>query len=356
LRALAIGLVIIAHFLFLPPTQPAGRSFLPRPLAAVLEHGWLGVDLFFVLSGFLITSILLRTKGLGRGTYFRTFYERRALRILPLYFVVLFVLVIADRGRDLPYFALCAGMAANWAGPANVSVPDMAGPFWSLAVEEQFYLFWPWLVLWLDERRLATVAIALLVAEPILRAYFAGNDQLTWLRADGLAMGSLVALWYATWNGERRGPRDLIGALLGTLALAIVAGAPFGGLQKGLVGDAMRISEGVLLFGAMLVAAISYQGSPVLRPLRARPLVYVALVSYCVYLVHRPVLLATDAILAHAAWFAALSPVPETLTRSIVALAFVFAIAACSRRWLEVPFLRIGRRPQRVRPSRDPSG
>ncbi len=345
IRAFAIWLVLAAHLLFTQPATAAGTDFIPRALAAILAHGWLGVDLFFVLSGFLITGILLRTKGLGRGKYFRRFYLRRVLRILPLYFVVLVILFAAFRGQYAAYFAFCALLSANLSGLASVPVPDAAGPFWSLAVEEQFYLFWPWLVLWLDARRLATIALAIVVAEPFVRIFASESQlELTWYRLDGLAMGALVAIWYAGWDGDRRSSRAL-GLGLAAAAVAIsVIGAPFGVNHQGPASTSFRITQAVCVFGALVVAAVSLRGHAALGFLRSRIAVTTAVLSYCIYLVHRPLVDAFTGTVGATAWFGSLPAAGGTIFRLAVVLLAAYGLAALSRRFLEEPFQKLGAR------------
>src|ERR1019366_2649455 len=122
-------------------------------------------DLFFVLSGFLITGILLASK--GQPGYFRSFYIRRALRIIPLYYTVLFVLVAAyGYANYAAYWNFALGLSANLSNLIGARIPEGGGPMWSLAVEEQFYLFWPVVVLLLSRRWLYVTAIAIVAFEP----------------------------------------------------------------------------------------------------------------------------------------------------------------------------------------------
>jgi peptidoglycan/LPS O-acetylase OafA/YrhL len=345
IRALAIWLVLAEHLLFLQPATAAGRAFLPKALAAILSHGWLGVDLFFVLSGFLITGILLRTKDLGRGKYFRRFYLRRVLRILPLYFVVLTILFAAFGGSYGAYFAFCALLSANLASLASVPVPDAAGPFWSLAVEEQFYLFWPWLVLWLDARRLAVVAAVIVVAEPFVRIFATQADlELTWNRLDGLAMGALVAIWYALWDGRARSARKFGLSLLGIAVAISVVGQPFGINHEGPASTSFRITQAVCLFGALVVAAVSLRGHAALGWLRSPFAVTTAVLSYCIYLIHRPLVDLFTGTIGATAWFAELPAEAGTLFRLALVIAAAYGLAALSRRFLEAPFQRLGAR------------
>ena len=140
LRGLAV-LMVMAYHAFAYEMVREQWGGLARALVWVTNLGWLGVDLFFVLSGFLITGVLLRTRQDAR--YLSNFYWRRALRILPLYFFVLLVigLFYAHAGQ---FVLLSALFLVNWA--SLFGVPLIYGPLWSLAVEEHFYLFWPWVV------------------------------------------------------------------------------------------------------------------------------------------------------------------------------------------------------------------
>jgi peptidoglycan/LPS O-acetylase OafA/YrhL len=212
LRAIAILAVMGMHFTILQPPI----LHLPRVLDAAIWHvalsGWVGVDLFFVLSGFLITGILLDTRG-GAG-YFRNFYMRRVLRILPLYYgslLILFVIIpvlapsiVHNLGRlsrdQWSLWTYVSNWAAGLAGSWDAT-PPLTGHYWSLAVEEQFYLVWPLIVFSTNARQVLRLLIAVCVGALVLRTVLvlAGTNPisvfvLTPTRMDGLAAGSLVAV------------------------------------------------------------------------------------------------------------------------------------------------------------------
>jgi peptidoglycan/LPS O-acetylase OafA/YrhL len=348
-RAIAIWLVLATHLFFSPPTDAAGRAFLPAPVAVVFEHGWLGVDLFFVLSGFLITGILRRSKGLSRGDYFRQFYLRRALRILPLYLAVLAILLVGYGTHFAPYFVLCALLSANLASLWHLQIPDGAGPYWSLAVEEQFYLIWPWLVLWLDGKRLALAAVAVMAVEPVVRFLLPQHLELSWCRVDGLAMGAFLALWFER-ERDARSVRALALTLCGIAAAVTVAALPFGILHAGPASVALRITQAVLVFGALVAVAAGLPGTRGVAILRAPALVTTAALSYCLYLIHRPLVDGFTAAFGDAAWFAGLSPTTATLVRAACVVAAAYGVAALSRTYVELPFLRLGRGKKPVSP------
>jgi len=156
LRAIAIILVFLCHMQYhIPPVN------LPAVvLRAYVSQGWMGVDLFFVLSGFLITGILLDTR--EARNYFRGFYLRRILRIFPLYYLVLIAVIFAGIRLNNPafttklplpadrwlYFCYLTNWLALWKAHWGLHYVNYLAHFWSLAVEEQFYLVWP-LVIWL---------------------------------------------------------------------------------------------------------------------------------------------------------------------------------------------------------------
>jgi len=203
LRGLAIALVM-AHNLALDGGAPSALSKVVAMLAAA---GWVGVTLFFVLSGFLITGILLDTK--GEPHYFRAFYMRRVLRIFPLYYIVL-ALVLglgpllpsapavlrADAAHQAWYWLYLS----NWSEVFGVQL-GVFGHFWSLAVEEQFYLLWPLLVYLTSSRGLARASVGVVITACLLRvALIVGhapadwNYHLTPCRFDALALGALLAI------------------------------------------------------------------------------------------------------------------------------------------------------------------
>lgn len=195
-RGVAI-LIVLAHNL---------HGFYSPPFSLLTTYGWMGVDLFFVLSGFLITGILLDSK--PSKNYFRNFYARRCLRIWPLYYSLLILMLfviphvkpevateIFHRGRPLwsyPFFLqnfLVADPSMS-VGPLGVT--------WSLAVEELFYIFWPLFVHFLPLRRLELCAWTVLICSPLLRLYFVSHSWLIYsnpfCRLDGLMAGGLLAI------------------------------------------------------------------------------------------------------------------------------------------------------------------
>jgi peptidoglycan/LPS O-acetylase OafA/YrhL len=196
-RGIAILLVLLHH---------GGQMFsTPRLLHPLVWAGWSGVDLFFVLSGFLITGILLRGKGAPRQL--ASFWVRRALRIFPLaYASLLACFVLSElgapgmppmRGETWAWFAFYAGniyvMTQGWPPIAAISVT------WSLAIEEQFYFVWPLVVRFASRWGVAIVALLLFASGPFFRIALWGDyggmaTVFTLARTDPLAVGALLAL------------------------------------------------------------------------------------------------------------------------------------------------------------------
>jgi peptidoglycan/LPS O-acetylase OafA/YrhL len=213
LRGIAILAVFLSHY---SGGHTAGNS-VAHFVAGVLDAGWMGVDLFFVLSGFLITGILLDTADDPNRVL--NFYARRALRIFPVFYGVLFVFLLLTPvlhlhwlPQHLLYFFYLSNMIPMLTPHA---IPPGRGVdlvhFWSLAVEEQFYLVWP-LVVWrvVNRKLLFRIAVGIMAAALVLRVLLVAKGvpsniiyQLLPTRADSLICGSLLALAVRWQNGHK---------------------------------------------------------------------------------------------------------------------------------------------------------
>jgi len=205
-RGLAIAMVLALHFL--SANNQTGRPFFDF-ISAITTSLWIGVDLFFALSGFLITGILFDS--LHKNGYFRNFYARRALRIFPLYYGFLLVLICLTyplhlewQGKQyllLTYTQNLGIFTHDFAGFRPASFINL-NHFWSLAVEEQFYFFWPVIVFLVrDLRKLLWVALSLSAAALVLRLVMASHGAspltvkvFTPCRMDALLLGGSLAL------------------------------------------------------------------------------------------------------------------------------------------------------------------
>jgi peptidoglycan/LPS O-acetylase OafA/YrhL len=335
-RAIAIWLVLLIHLTMRGDAERIGATLHGFGRAAFLavDHMWLGVDLFFVLSGFLITGILL--DGKRRPGYFRDFYVRRVLRIVPLVVVVLTALAIVVPGHHA-WYALSAFFLADFAPLLGVQVPPGAPPFWSLAVEEQFYLLWPVFVLALTTRRLVVLAALIVVVEPVMRFALDGSLlEVTWMRSDGLALGALAAVFVRSPSFGPAAARRLL-ACAGIVLCALV------GLEliahNAALSGTLRLSEADLLFAVGIVAAVAWTGARATAPLRSRALRFFADTSFCVYLIHVPLIVAAERF----ALVPAGEPFLAAVVRALVVLPPTFALAALSYRYFESPILRLKR-------------
>jgi len=324
---------------------------MPRVLKETISHGWLGVDLFFILSGFLITGILIDSRGTHR--YFRNFYVRRILRIVPLYWTCIFVMFLAYRGFAA-YFGLSLLFLANFSHYFHVSEPHGPGVFWSLSIEEHFYLVWPLLVNLLSRTALLALSLATVLGTPILRgacAYWGMDPELeiyaySFFRFDGLALGAILAIWVRSRYYNRKSAWWLACALAGSSLLVTAVGLPYGIMQtKTVASSALRYTQAQFFFAAAIALALAYRGNVLTSLLRARFVKVIATLSYCMYLIH----LALGDLyywvlrsiqfdeLAHFGAMGALA------VRWLVLGTATFGLAALSKKFLEDPFLRLKR-------------
>lgn len=350
IRAIAIWMVLVSHMFFGWPVADGAFKYIPRAVLQGISHGWLGVDLFFVLSGFLITGILLDSRGAQH--YFRNFYARRFLRIMPLYFTVVLICAMFYR-NSWSYFILSTFFAANLAHMFGIAVPHGPGVLWSLAVEEHFYLLWPVLVFLLSRRRLVTLAIAIIVLTPIARGLAVAHGMpvdatvyaYSWFRFDGLALGGLLAIAVRWSKMSQRTAFGLAGALIGLSAAITIVGAFFGLMHKGVLGTALRFNQAQFIFGAMLLTAYTLRGTSWTRILRTRLARTSGDLSYCIYLIHLSIGDGVVAIARRLGWNtdAALGGLGSVLTRGLIIISASFLLAMLSKKFLEEPFLKLKR-------------
>jgi peptidoglycan/LPS O-acetylase OafA/YrhL len=350
-RGLAILLVVILHY-FAEVINPAPGSLLSY-LQRVFGISFSGVDLFFVLSGFLIGGILLDNR--ESGNYFQTFYARRFFRIFPLYYLVLslFAIAIACGAQRLesPQYPIFSGALPFWSyltytqNFVMASLKTTFGSYglaatWSLAIEEQFYLVAPLLVRRTSDRAFAAVLIAIIViayvsrllipADPFIPAYV-----LPFCRADTLACGMLAALLI------RRIKLRSLPLYVGWFVLAAVVGLMI--QQRVLRGSPAMLYYGytAYAFFYMLTVLLAVKGSPLSAFFRLAPLRYLGNLAYCVYLIHVPVNALCHSLIRHQP--PALASIPDALV-TLLAFAMTVAIAQLSWLYFERPLLRHGHR------------
>ncbi|HVX87220.1 MAG TPA: acyltransferase [Phycisphaerae bacterium] len=369
LRGIAISCVLLYHYLPMLGTQfPIIRECL-----GLMHSGWFGVDLFFVLSGFLITGILCDTKSDPR--YFRTFYARRTLRIFPLYYAVLaanlliaprFLTPAPDLTSALEHQAslwtytsnIQQGLAANWTFNTHTLA---LGHFWSLAIEEQFYLFWPAVIFFLTRRQAIGASVAILLLAPAIRFWMDWHGApalsiylLSWCRADSLAAGALAALLARGQCGLSPLQRPAILTLIITAIPLALIFFPTRELNEAsppvyTLGFSLLAS----FFAALILRLLTF--APTQRPYRfltSRPLTMLGKYSYGLYVFH----LVLIPIYHHYFGVPILRSHLHSYTLSLLvfaALASACSLAAAKISWhlLEAPCLSLKRFFPYVRPA-----
>jgi peptidoglycan/LPS O-acetylase OafA/YrhL len=328
-RGLAI-LVVMFHNI--SPKYPLFHS------DKLFSDGWMGVDLFFVLSGLLITGILLDTK--QSAGYFKNFYVRRCLRIWPLYYSLLFFMFVIVRFLNRSeYHAVVQTSSPWWAFPLflqNFLLPistNAAGPLgvtWSLAIEEQFYLVWPFVVRFCSFAQLRRLAIAEISISPVLRYYLSLHhvDLYTNLfcRLDGLMAGALLALLIRSEN-------FVPSKLLRRAWILLLIAAPLAFLTEALHARWIVFSFTALASVGFVYVAMFSERKWLKTVTTNRFLVYTGTISYGLYLLHKIPIGIVQAL--HIDRYPYL-PLPIILILS-------YALAALSWSLLEKPFLSLKR-------------
>jgi len=354
LRAMAILLVLLYH---LTPEHESSHGWRTL-LFKIADMGWTGVDLFFVISGFLITSKLLVARGDAHP--FRDFYLRRTLRIFPLYYAtVLMVLVVipamtavpfASARQQLPYWFYYANFYSD---PLPTEHVAPLGHFWSLSIEEQFYLVWPLVILRAPRPVAVAVCCALVVLPMPLRYWLATNGfdwtaSYSWTpsRTEGLAIGAFLAIAAERGLDRAAAVRTSLAALaLSVPPLGFAAWRDRGQLViKTLVTPEAIFARTVLpaaaaiAFGALLVLALQWRFLG--NALSVRPLRLIARYSYGLYVFHVLLLPLTRWVTAR--FFAAdLAPNVKALLFFAVGSTLSLAAAIASYHLFEARFLRL---------------
>ena len=301
-RGLAVLMVLVFHFVGdVPPSD-----WVERAIVGVTNYGSYGVELFFVLSGFLITGILYDTH--NGPHFFRNFYIRRFLRIFPLYYgalaLVFFVapLIPLLRGTTLDF--LVDRQAWAWLYAVNIYIARQGewsfsylNHFWSLAIEEHFYFFWPWVVFALARRPRELIAVSLAIAVCAMLARLAGTltgmswwttYTLTPFRLDGLALGAALAVTARQQNGLERLARalPLVAAVVGGLAAATYV-MRLASREDLLFTMPVRAALIEILLTCLLAwALIATERSAISRFFRSRFMVFLGSYSYGLYVYH----------------------------------------------------------------------
>jgi peptidoglycan/LPS O-acetylase OafA/YrhL len=343
LRGIAIAMVLMRHYIHHPSLLLLGPQW-----------GWMGVNLFFVLSGFLITSILLRLTD-HRGAL-KIFYVRRSLRLFPLYFLALLVYFVASASVGTPQplktVLLYLSFLQAFLPPlithlTIVPHPDWVvmgfGVLWSLSVEEYFYILWAPLVTFTRAHRapLLTVLALILLLTPWARYFYPdpkGGQELFLAQMDSLAAGCLVAiLWWDygdRWRARlQRKAHWLYGCVAALIALAIWIDFATGITKRNVFDQRIfNATDYTVLWMAwslwlLVTLAVSGTSGMIPRLLRWRLLRWLGRISYCLYIVHYPIYLALRNYLPHS-------------VALVIGLVAALGISALSWRYFEGPLAR----------------
>ena len=339
LRAIAVLMVLWNHV----PKQVPGYPEWLNAVEWLIGPGGFGVELFFVLSGFLITRILIDER--LRGIPVRWFLLRRCLRIFPIYYLLLLVMAIVRPSSDIGW---CAAYLANF----RSVFAGLDGPLahtWSLSIEEHFYLLWPLVVAFLPASaapRLLVFAVAPLAIGGawLVSEYVTGDRAIVAVQHGSpfrfltLGAGAMIAFHEAKLTTA---PRRMLLLALALIALGVVLHPYFVFVQPMLQQQPPHVDlrygpllwllqSGTLCTGLVLLAILFGQRHP-RNPLTARPLRAVGRISYGLYLYHLPL------------YYWMLVPAPSG-TRVVVAIAASFAMATVSWFVVERPLLRVAAR------------
>jgi peptidoglycan/LPS O-acetylase OafA/YrhL len=304
---------------------------------------WMGVDLFFILSGFLITDILIRSRDRNILAYFGSFYGRRIRRILPPYFLLLAITCVLFGFWWLKSWYYYLGFM-NLMTITHVKFPDSLTVLWSLAVEEQFYVVWPFVVFFLSERWIARLAIFVVILAPVLRwvctPWFSGYPSIyseTPFRMDLLAVGALVSI---VWRNRRsliesHGKYGILLSASGFSGLLVCS--HFAHIKR----TANTPLSNVLAYEFSLVICLglflwALSGWRV-GILQLKPLQYLGRISYSLYLIH------VTALMVCWKYFG-----DHSYTSAALASLIACAYAALSWKYLERPLISSGHRAHRT--------
>jgi peptidoglycan/LPS O-acetylase OafA/YrhL len=366
LRGIAIGLVWFGHYFLLHGGTPPG-TLVAYALVPFRLH-WTGVDLFFVLSGFLIGGILLDAR--DSSNYFKVFYTRRFFRILPLYIVclgatlLLYGLTQAGLGgrlawmwmweKPVPWFSYPLFLQNFWMSLRTTPGVYPLSVTWSLAVEEQFYLTLPLLVRFLNRKALLAVLSAGIVLAPVIRTalYFAWPGHfLSWFmltpcRADALLLGTVGAIAMRdarcrTWLASRQSLFNFV--LLPVLLLGLAFYILRGYNQFVFPMLSLGFSWIAVFYLCVLLYALLWPASWIAACLRWRWLRWLGVIAYAAYLFHVLVL----SVLHSLFWSWSRFPIATSFSQWAVTFASIaVTLLLCRFSWIyfEKPLIRLGHR------------
>ena len=339
-RGIAILLVLLLHGMARPLNAELSRA--GNLTLAICNYGGVGVNLFFVLSGFLITGILVNSR--SNTEYYHRFYTRRALRILPAFYATLLLLMLGG-WIGWRFFLASILFLANSANLLGVAI--QYGPLWSLAVEEHFYMIWPLVVRRFSPHRLVLILAIIIAVTPFIRAItgmFSNYQRhfvslYTWCNLDGIALGALLAIWLRLPSFERKQLSRIALPLLsvGLISFALLLSYPRA--EAPFLGSACNLASAGLLSCMLLMGTNRWSflvHSSVLK--------FFGFISYGLYLIHVLAFKLVEILFAgtFALLISAGMPTVAMLLRFFTGSALAIGVAYLSRRSFEEKFLRMG--------------
>lgn len=353
IRGCAILLVIVWHYIpqQIHTPEPMTAAYFVRTASSLT---WSGVDLFFVLSGFLIAGILMDNR--HASNYFKVFYARRACRIFPLYFLLIGVFTLLTAlgvehryelswllGDSLPLWSYATFTQNVLMAIRNDYGANLLNVTWSLAVEEQFYCFIPLLIWLLPRRMFVAIALLLVFLAPLLRVLWGGRFGipgyvLTPWRGDSLLMGALLAV--AVRDNTIFGLLRANIPILYATFIGFLGGALILTIRPSAFGDANHTWLAGL-YGVFLLLAVVNPDTFVARMLRKRVFVWFGLTSYGLYMLHQATSGLVHGLMGDGV------PSVESLTGcglTFLAMVLTLVLAAASYYFFERPFLALGQR------------
>ena len=289
LRAIAACMVILYHFF----TEIQINTQTLFQLRRISTFGQTGVILFFVLSGFLITRILIATK--DENNYFKNFYIKRTLRIFPLYYLfllifyfvypVLFKIPYVTFGQQIYYYTYLQGFALTFGWPSSGP-----GNYWSLAVEEHFYLFWPLLIYFFSNKNLLRFVIFIILGDVLLRVFmlFKGIEiyHFTFTRFDSLAIGSLLALIEVKGKLTEKYSKNFLFISILTIIPTVILWMFLSGSENIIV-KSVKFSLISVVYFAIIGYLLSIKNDHLINNFLNKPIIsYTGKISYGLYIYH----------------------------------------------------------------------
>jgi peptidoglycan/LPS O-acetylase OafA/YrhL len=359
LRGFAILQVISIHYFYTPGANLSAALHFFQIFFAL---GWTGVDLFFVLSGFLIGGILLGVR--TSSNYFKTFYIRRFFRIVPLYYLWLLSLVALVYLRGSTFLAQPTHSGINWrllghflflqnlwGNHYSTLAVWWLGVTWSLAIEEQFYVVAPFVVRFFSTRNLIIFLSFVILAAPCLRILVRmlmdrpvhAMYRVTPFRADALALGMLAAIFWRSPEFRAwlvRNKEVLYGAFGLLLAGMFVLGIWFQSPDSSLT-QTVGYSWIAVFYLSLLLIVLTDSAGSIARAARIGWLGEWGRISYCIYLIHAAVKYFCTNLMTHSATQASQWRGTVAL---LLSLSITFGIARLSWTFFESPLLRRGHR------------